>query len=216
EIIKKLEETITAAPNILKIGVAYSNTSELQSVCLGRKEGKIYEENLTQDNYAKNLVNLALKNNSGWTELELNEAIKNYTSVFYMPAYAYGGKKTVGTIYVEVSLTWLSGKIDSLKLEKKDFGIVLSKTGNILYHPLNNLIYGQTNIFKLLGPLKAAKKNFEKQLSIIRKAVNGESGEGYTVARTGEPFWYIYRPVKQGNWAMLINFTKNTVPLNEK
>ncbi|MCX5681676.1 MAG: cache domain-containing protein, partial [Candidatus Omnitrophica bacterium] len=224
ELAERLKDAIAADPNIVEGGIVWTATTPLQSperqaARYERKEGKISAmQDNTPGNYTgQEWYDRSLEGKTGWAEPSLDKTTKTYTMIFSLPVYLpETEKKPVGILYIRMSLAWLKDKMNTLKLEQRDFGIILSKKGTLLYHPMSDRISRQTTIFKLLESTKSKNKNYEKQRMIMQKAVNGESGDGYNVARTGESFWYFYRPVRSAGWSVVINFTKNAVPLNGK
>lgn len=227
---KRLEDIAESDPNIIRSGIVYivpsggDGTGEaLRSVCYERKENKVrqIQDAGSYDYTKKGWYKSALLNKAGWSEACFDDTLKNHVVVFYLPVYPASevkeGEVPQAVLYVELSLAWLKQKMDLLNLHKKDLGIVLSGKGAVLYYPVRDIVAGNSNIFTLLEAMKSNNnKNYEKQRSIVQKAVNGENGEEYVTARTGQSFWHFYRPIKSAEWSLLINFMEEAIPFDGK
>jgi len=226
---KRLEDIAESDPNIIRSGIVYitpsggDGTGEApRSVCYERKDNKVRpvqdagSYDYSEEKWYKN----ALLNKAGWSEAYFDDAVKNHVAVFSMPVHGAVGIKNSeapqGVLYVALSLSWLREKMDLLTLGKKDFGMVLSKTGSVLYSQVRDIVSANSNIFTLIESGKGDNKNYERQRSIVQKAVNGESGAGYATARTGQSFWYFYRPVPSVGWSLVINFIEEAIPFDGK
>ena len=159
----------------------------------------------------------ALSGRSGWAEPVFNEASKQYEAVYLLPVHRLApDSELTGVAFAVMPLDWITSRMDALRLNKKDFAVIASKKGTVLYHPVKDLVFNRSNIFDLLDVNKAGSKAYERQKSMIQKAVNGERGEGYNTSRAGQTFWYIYRPIPSTGWAILVYFMKDAIPLNGK
>jgi len=225
DLIKLLDRSIQADTRITKIGLILSpakgaeNTTGRASF-YERRDGKVRQPEGTEtpiDYSSAAWYSRALASGPGWDDPVFDDDVKYYTAAFSVPIYGPGPKKRpAGVIYMKLSLSWLKEKMDSLNLEKSTFGLILTKSGVILYHPIADMVYNRTNIFDQLEARKGTLKNFDRQRIIMQKAVRGESGEGYNVSRTGQSFWYFYRPIKTTGWSLVVRFMKEEIPVNGK
>lgn len=151
-----------------------------------------------------------------WSPPFWDEGSKNYAVVYGVPIFRgeAGKRERAGAVFAVVSLAPFREMMDSMGLNKDTFGMILARDGTVLYHPVAENIVNRTNIFELLERNRDMNRNYEKQRAITLKAVNGEAGDGYTIGRTGQPFWYFFRPIRQPGWSVLVYFVKDTIPMN--
>jgi len=226
EVVKKLEKFSKGNSNIIKSGVIFTPSAGEENTgykpfFYERKDSKMQPlqvasspDYLNEPWYIRSMAGKA-----GWEEPFFDEAARNGTVTFSTPIYkkdAAGKKASAGVLYINTSLDWLARKMESLKLEKNDFGIILSGKGTILYHPLSHIVLGHSTIFDVLAANKTNTGNHENQRQIMQKAVNGESGSGYITTRNGQSFWCFYRPIPSTGWSLVVNFMKEAVPINSK
>jgi len=212
---KELTKIAEGNKHIIKFNIIFSDSqgqpnATYPSVCSG-------PQGLKKDPWCDRGV----ARGAGWDEPVFDDAVKYYTSTLAIPLSVPASDtkttaKTSGTIYIDISLFWLKEKMDSENLKKNISGIILSKKGYILYHPINDMVLNQSNIFDTLAINKEKNKNYDEQRQIMQNAVNGQSGSGLHMARTGESYWYFYEPIRKTGWALVVNFTKDTISLNGK
>ncbi|MFA6599490.1 MAG: cache domain-containing protein [Candidatus Omnitrophota bacterium] len=226
ELAKKIEGSVAGNPQILKtewvsISATPEGNKQYRSVSYQRRDGKVssaFGKEEPRDYSQEEWFEQAAARGAGWYEPFWDEGTKNYAAVYSVPVYRGEGapKEQWGVLAATVSLGVLRENMDSMNLKREDFGIVLSKTGNILFHPVGDYLVNRTNIFDLLASNKETNKNYEKQRSVMQKAVSGASGEGYNIGRTGQPFWYFYRPIRPTGWSVIVYFVKDTIPMNSR
>jgi hypothetical protein len=224
DLLKALAEVTSTDSSVMRFGVV-SNVSDgvsPKNICFKKDHDKIYLEEANASNDATKEIwyEHARNNGAGWSEPSFDENINSYVSVYSEPIYQKNSvslqKEFKGVFYLTVSLAWLRDEMNSLNPEKKEFGTVLSKKGAILYHPIGDLVLSRSNIFDVMKANKASNQNYKKMVIILQKAVSGASGEGVNVGRTGEAFWYFYRPIPNTDWSLVVNFIKDAVPFDGK
>ena len=141
-----------------------------------------------------------------WSEPYFDEGGGNIVmSTYSVPFYrTKGGKRYLaGVVTADISLEWLRRVVSSIKILKTGYGVLTSRNGTIITHPLEKLVMNET-IFSL------AKKQGDKRLEEIgRSMIRGESGFGSFVTASGRETWACYAPVPSSGWTLSVIFPRD-------
>ncbi|HBB91503.1 MAG TPA: hypothetical protein DC042_07230 [Bacteroidales bacterium] len=120
--------------------------------------------------------------------------------VFYTTA---GQKEFVGILTIDISMDWLQGYVNAIKVYDTGYGFMISKTGVIVTHPNKDFIMNET-IFSIADEQKSTALH-----NIGRSMINGETSFAeieYRNARTGKLSWIAYAPIGFNGWSLGIVF----------
>jgi len=115
-----------------------------------------------------------------------------------------GETQFMGVVTADISLDWLQNIVASIKVLQTGYGILISKNGTLVTHPLKERIMNET-IFGL-----AEERGDPNLREIGRKMVRGESGFVPFQSRgTEERNWVYYTPIRSSGWALAVLFPRN-------
>ena len=144
-----------------------------------------------------------------WTEPYYDSGGGNIIMVtFAVPFYRehYDSRRVAGIVTADVSLAWLQKYISDIKLYDTGYATLLSRTGLVISHPIEELILNET-IFSLAEAL-----DDEQLWEIGRDAVEG--GTGFLTRTRYEDqkksFMY-YRSLPIGGWSLIFLFPQEEV-----
>jgi len=110
----------------------------------------------------------------------------------------------MGVVTADISLEWLQNIVASIKVLQTGYGILISKNGTLVTHPLKELIMNET-IFGL-----AEERGDSHLREIGRKMIRGESGfVPFQSMGTKERYWVYYTPIRSSGWALAVLFPRN-------
>jgi len=131
-----------------------------------------------------------------------NMLLATYSVPFYR--VVRGETQFMGVITASISLEWLQNIVASIKVLQTGYGVLISKNGTLVTHPLKELIMNET-IFGL-----AEERGDTKLREIGRKMIRGESGfVPFQSMGTEEHYWVYYTPIPSSGWALAILFPRN-------
>ena len=131
-----------------------------------------------------------------------NMLLATYSVPFYR--VVRGETQFMGVITASISLEWLQNIVASIKVLQTGYGVLISKNGTLVTHPLKELIMNET-IFGL-----AEERGDTKLREIGRKMIRGESGfVPFQSMGTEEHYWVYYTPIRSSGWALAILFPRN-------
>lgn len=124
-----------------------------------------------------------------------------YSVPFYRKSR--GETQFSGVVTADISLEWLQQIVASIKVLQTGYGVLISKNGTLVTHPLKELIMNET-LFGL-----AEERGDTKLREIGRKMIRGESGFVPFQSRgTEKPYWVYYTPIRSSGWALAILFPR--------
>jgi len=189
----------------------YKNQSEqFYSFYYYRKDNKIKFLNLGNDQYVYFYMDwYQIPKELGkalWSEPYFDTGGANMVLTTYsIPLYSEknGKKKFVGILTIDLSLEWLQRYVNEIKVYKTGYGFMISKTGNIITHPIKDYIMNET-MFSI-----ADEQNSADLRKIGRKMIKGETSFAeieYRNLKTGKLSWCAYAPVPLNGWSLGIIF----------
>jgi sigma-B regulation protein RsbU (phosphoserine phosphatase) len=115
-----------------------------------------------------------------------------------------GEKRFMGVVTADISLSWLTGMVSSIKIAKSGYAFVLTPKGNFVTHPRTDLILKKT-IFDV------AKARNDPGLHQIGTAMTeGRSGFApFTSMVTGKKCLIAYAPLASSDWSVGILFPQD-------
>ncbi|KIH76878.1 serine phosphatase [Geoalkalibacter ferrihydriticus] len=119
-----------------------------------------------------------------------------------LPFYEEGGDQRHfrGIVVADVSLSWLTEIVASIRVLETGYSVLISRNGAILTHPDKEMIMNET-IFTV-----AEAQNNPSLRDIGRKMVRGESGFTPHIGTNGVKSWMYYAPVASTNWTLAVVF----------
>ena len=131
-----------------------------------------------------------------------NILMATYSVPFYRESR--GEFQFMGVVTADISLEWLQHIVASIKVLQTGYGVLISRNGTLVTHPLKELIMNET-IFGL-----AEERGDTKLREIGRKMIRGESGfVPFQSVDSEKPYWVYYTPIRSSGWALAILFPKN-------
>jgi signal transduction histidine kinase/HAMP domain-containing protein len=126
-------------------------------------------------------------------------------STYSVPVYftKAGQKEFVGILTIDISLKWLQEYVNSIKVNQTGYGFMISKTGVIVTHPIQDFIMNET-IFSIADEQKSTELR-----AIGRSMIKGETSFAeieYRNLRTGKLSWIAYAPISMNDWSLGIVF----------
>ena len=138
-----------------------------------------------------------------WTDPYFDEGGANIELITYSaPIFKYTDEEEVfiGVITVDMSPEWINKIMDSFKLDKDNFAVLISKSGIVIstdsYHKEWRL---RESIFSV-----AEQNNWTGLRDIGKKAIAGESGFGQFQDQHGDNYRVAYLAITKSNWSFLI------------
>ena len=114
-----------------------------------------------------------------------------------------GETQFMGVVTADISLEWLQNIVASIKVLQTGYGILISKNGTLVTHPLKEVIMNET-IFGL-----AEERGDTKLREMGRKMIRGESGfVPFQRVDTEERYWVYYTPIRSSGWALAVLFPR--------
>jgi len=109
-----------------------------------------------------------------------------------------------GVVTADISLSWLTQVVSSIRTGESGYAFLLSKKGRYLTHPIANLILKRT-------VSDEATERGDGGLHAVGKAMTeGKSGfSPLTSMVTGKPCWIAYAPLAFSNWSLGILFPQD-------
>ncbi|NIP38088.1 MAG: SpoIIE family protein phosphatase [Candidatus Dadabacteria bacterium] len=129
-------------------------------------------------------------------------------STYSVPFYNESGKPRQfrGVVTADISLSWLSGIVESLNIAKSGYGFLISKTGKFITHPESGLIMNES-IFSI-----AENKNSQDLKELGNKMISGESGFELTSGiLSDKKYWIYYLPLPSNGWSLGVMFPEQEI-----
>ncbi|MCX8069861.1 MAG: SpoIIE family protein phosphatase, partial [Thermodesulfovibrionales bacterium] len=128
-------------------------------------------------------------------------------STYSVPIYKTisGSKRLIGIIAVDISLEWLSDIVQSVKVLKSGYGMLISQNGTIVTHPNKKYIMNET-FFTI-----AEENNDEEMRKIGREILRNESGFFKNKRLFDINTYLIYARIPSNDWRLLLLFPENEI-----
>ncbi|MEB3343703.1 hypothetical protein [Okeania sp.] len=219
ELLGRLKLELEENTDFLDVGVAYkpfaySPDVELYAPYYARIDDKI-ELTETKVNYTKpKYVWYSNTLNKGpnwgepyfWSAPSLNsDPVVGFFTPFYNPDTQ--DKSPRGIVYSEYSLTKILDIVRSLNLGRTGYGFIISETGTYLYHPNEEYIKSQANIFDI-----TYQQQDEKLRELIVEGLRGKPVEAALTDKvTGQNSWLFLRKTNLNGWLVGIVFIQDEI-----
>ncbi len=156
------------------------------------------------------------RNSPFYFKREKNRYISNnekFVEIYYVPILRYDSitdaNIKIGSVFLDFLLSDILDIMDALDLKKSGYGFILSEKGTFVAHPVNEYNEIKT-IFEVAK--ERDNKNFAK---LGKEALKGKSGVlEHSDDLTGQLSWVFYEPIKSLNWALIIVFIKDDIPID--
>ncbi|OAB57984.1 hypothetical protein AY600_19500 [Phormidium willei BDU 130791] len=208
EVEARLEETLRANPSFSATAVAYEpyafsedrelfhpNFKRLLTDGVERFERFNTEEfvnYIETDSYREPLLEGAQ-----WSEPALstiiNSIVVEYSVPFTLPND--NAPDPSGIVYANYDLNQLSRLFQAFDLGTTGYPIVITSSGQLIYHPITSFVQQKKSIIDL-----AQEFNDSELEAIARQMMAGESGIGERGG--GAPSWMIYQSIPATNWSV--------------
>ncbi|MDQ1336387.1 MAG: phosphoserine phosphatase RsbU/P [Thermodesulfobacteriota bacterium] len=125
-----------------------------------------------------------------------------YSVPFYQTVS--GERRFMGVVTADISLSWLTDIISSIKTAESGYAFLVSKKGHFLAHPQTDLVLKKT-IFD-----EAMTRNDPDLYSIGMAMTEGKTGfSPLTSMVTGKACWIAYAPLASSNWSLGVLFPQD-------
>ncbi|USR91684.1 hypothetical protein NEA10_02860 [Phormidium yuhuli AB48] len=223
----RLEEILLANPSFSAMAAAYepfafSEERELfhpnfkRLVIDGVEQFERFDVEEFADYLERDSYRQPLLEGAQWSEpymsAIINSIVLEYSAPFILPAE--NAPDPSGIVYANYDLDQLSRLFQSLDLGTTGYPIVITSSGQLIYHPIIHFVQQQRSIFDL------AQQFDDSDLEeIAQRMVAGESG---VEQRGGEtPSWMVYQGIPTTNWSVGVvlfrdDILSDTVSLTKK
>ncbi len=220
DLIKRLKRVLTINPNLIGVGVAYEPFAydpdvRLFAPYLTRQDAEIKRVQIeNQVDYTVETYDWyhqPLKNGAQWNKPRFSQAAERnvieYALPFFQKNPETGQKKKMGIIFIHYASEDIFGQIHSLNMGKTGYGIMLSKKGVILSHPIKEYVEEE----RLIGDIAREEKNVLLE-SIGQQVFSEKSGvlEGIS-ALSGRPTWAHVQQIESTGWALAMIYSKDDI-----
>lgn len=143
---------------------------------------------------------------SVWSEPYFDKGGGNILMATYsVPFYKiFGGRRRfMGVVTADISLEWLRDIVSSIKVLRTGYGVLISKNGTVITHPLKQMIMNET-IFSI-----AEARGDRRVRDLGRSMIRGETGFVPYVSISGKESFMYYTPIPSNGWTLSIVFPKD-------
>ena len=149
-----------------------------------------------------------IKKGAGFTEPYFGSASKTIIAEYSVPIYRtdqHGKKHAVGIVYANQSVEHLNHILETLFLNHTGYWAIITKKGNFLAHPKEQLVHRRVSIFDLAKKLddsslaEAGNKIIKQERAFLE----------YNNEITGAPSWLFSEPLEGTNWSIVGVFDKS-------
>jgi len=115
-----------------------------------------------------------------------------------------GGKRFMGVVTADISLSWLTDIVSSIKIAESGYAFLVTKKGGYVAHPRTDLVLKKT-IFD------EAKARNDADLHKIGTAMaEGKSGFSHLTSMvTNKECWIAYEPLTSSDWSLGVLFPQD-------
>ncbi len=142
-----------------------------------------------------------------WSEPYYDEGAGNIImTTFSAPFYRKdpgGGRRLMGVVTADVSISWLQKIVSSIRIEETGFGFLLSKNGTYVTHPRDPWIMHET----IFSVAEARKDKYLRELG--RAMIRGDSGFVPVESPLAGKCWMSYAPLPSNHWSLGVLFPKD-------
>ncbi|MGK7900023.1 MAG: Cache 3/Cache 2 fusion domain-containing protein [Hormoscilla sp.] len=222
QVLSRLKAELEKKPQLLDVGLAYEPRAYDPNVMLyapyyARLNGELQslevKYNYTRPKYAWYRNTLSKGAHWGEPYFWQDNSLFNQPAVGYLaPFYSRGDRKQRprGIVYADYSVETISDIVKSLDLGKTGYGFLVSRTGNFLYHPNEEYVKSQANIFDLVYDRNESQ--VRPLVDLVARALRGEPVEADLSDNiTGQNSWVFLRQANQNGWVVGVVFIQDEV-----
>ncbi len=217
DLIKRLKQVLSSNPKLIGVGLAYEpfaydSDVRLFAPYLMRRDKDVKEVQLeNQVDYTLETYDWyhqPLKNGAQWNEPRFSQAAERnvieYALPFFQKDPETGQKQKMGIVFIHFALEELFEQINLLNMGKTGYGILFSKNGVVLSHPIKEYVEEE----RLLEGIAREETNVLLE-SIYRQAISGKNGtlEGMS-ALTGQATWANVQRIDSTGWTLAMLYSK--------
>ena len=184
----------------------YPGREKLFSPYACREDGGIRTTNLGSDSYDYTTMEWYVEASADghWSEPYFDTGGgEEMMTTFSMPVTDGAGRQ-VGVITADMSLTWLTDLVGSLKVYPNAYSMLFSKTGQVMVCPAESLVM-RSNIAELTASMKDTAA-----IRLGKAMLSGESGSMSVRGSEGLNDVF-YAPVERTGWSMAVVIPREEV-----
>jgi hypothetical protein len=214
-----LKELGNSQPYILGVTVAYlpyefSPKQKLYAPFYSKKEDKIIQTEALYDytdrtvwNYSAWVYN-PIENNIFWAEPGYGPAAKAVVTEHGIPFYdPTNPSKKIGVVDITFSLQGFTKLLNTLKLGKTGYAILVSSNGHVLSHPREDYLFA----LKSMDEISKETDDIQYQ-EAIKKLLNKETGHvEYLNPLLNRKSIVFYQTIPTTKWSIAINIIKDEI-----
>lgn len=222
QVLSRLKAELEKKPQLLDVGVAYEPRAYDPNVRLyapyyARIDNELQSlevpYNYTRPKYAWYRNTLSKGAHWGEPYFWQDSSLFSQPAVgYYTPFYSQGDRKQRprGIVYADYSVETISEIVKSLDLGRTGYGFLVSRTGNFLYHPNEEYVKSQANIFDLVYDRNESQ--VRPLVDLVARALRGEPVEADLSDNiTGQNSWVFLRQANQNGWVVGVVFIQEEV-----
>lgn len=222
QVLNRLQAELEKKPKLLDVGVAYEPFAydpnvKLYAPYYARIDNELQslevKYNYTRPKYA--WYRNTLSKGAHWGEPYFWEDSSLFSQPavgFYTPFYSQESQNSRprGIAYADYSVETIAEIMKSLNLGRTGYGFLVSRTGTFLYHPNEEYVKSQANIFDLVYDRNESK--VRPLVGLVARALRGEPVEAdLSDDITGQNSWVFLRQANQNGWVVGVVFIQDEV-----
>lgn len=155
----------------------------------------------------------ALKKGAFWSESFFDARTMKQSALYVKPFYKNGDKnELMGVIAVSYNLEKIVSHLKAIEIGKTGYLVLLSPTGNFIYHPLQHYVKDRMNLFDI-----AREQNNQQLKTVAEQIQAGKHNFGSYQDKSGQlQFWVVYNKIPMTDWTIAALFSKESldIPVN--
>lgn len=222
----RLERDVKDLSDVNSITVAFAPFAfdpkkRLFAIQAHRTGSEVFVEELTadymipalKDDVQNGWYDTALKQGAFWSESFFDSKTNTQSVLYVKPFYKNKNKaELMGVIAISYNLEKIVIQLKSIEIGKTGYVILLSPTGNFIYHPLQHYVKERKNLFDI------AREQNNQQLKIVAEQMqSGKYNFGFYQDKSGQlQFWTVYQRIPLTHWTIAALFSKESldIPVN--
>lgn len=222
QVLNRLQAELEKKPKLLDVGVAYEPFAydpnvKLYAPYYARIDNELQslevKYNYTRPKYAWYRNTLSKGAHWGEPYFWQDSSLFSQPAVgFYTPFYSQESQNSRprGIAYADYSVETIAEIMKSLNLGRTGYGFLVSRTGTFLYHPNEEYVKSQANIFDLVYDRNESK--VRPLVGLVARALRGEPVEAdLSDDITGQNSWVFLRQANQNGWVVGVVFIQDEV-----
>lgn len=152
--------------------------------------------------------NKAIKEGGGWSEPVYDEQ-KQSKTVYTLPFYFSSKTEPAGVIAITYNLNKIIENIKNIEIGKMGYGMLLSPTGQLIYHPLDQYVKNKLSLIDI-----GRENNNQKLKEIAENMLTRQSGMATYSDNFDSVFWLVYKKIPALNWFVVAAFSNESLPIS--